>query len=188
MPGGFLIRPEEIDEVLRQHPSVVEAVTVAMPDETFGEVPVSAVVLDGAADERELTALARSRLEPLKVPKRILAVDAIPRGPSGKPHLDALTARLREALAALDRGRPAASTPLDHERAVIETAAEVFRVDPASLSMRSTPRDVAGWDSFSQLSLLVALEGRFGVRLHSSRAAAIRSLSDALTAVLAASR
>jgi long-chain acyl-CoA synthetase len=61
MSGGFLIVPEEIDEVLRAHPAVVQSATLGMPDEDFGEVTVSAVVLDRAADEAVLVERLRQR-------------------------------------------------------------------------------------------------------------------------------
>ena len=56
MSGGFLIAPDEVDEALTSHPAVVEEVTVGIPEPDFGEIPVSAVVLDAAADELELIA------------------------------------------------------------------------------------------------------------------------------------
>ena len=97
MSGGFLIRPEEVDEVLSGHPAVAEAATVGVPDPDFGEVAISAVVLDGTADELDLTQHCRANLEPMKVPKRIVTVTEIPRGDAGKPKLEALRALLAPA-------------------------------------------------------------------------------------------
>jgi acyl-coenzyme A synthetase/AMP-(fatty) acid ligase/acyl carrier protein len=184
MSGGFLIRPEEVDEALTRHPSVISSVTVGMPDELFGEVPVSLIeAAPGGLSEQELTAHARKVLEPLKVPKRIAILDKIPRGDSGKPQLDAVR---RILSGQVDAGTSVEDGNSSLEAEVIETAARVFRVNPASLSSRSTPETVPGWDSFQQVSLIVALEDRFGIRLPTSRAAAIRSLHTAIDAVRAA--
>lgn len=181
MSGGFLIRPDEIDEAMLAHQSVVESATVALPDETFGEVPVTAVVVEGPISEAALTSHARAHLEPLKVPKRILALPGIPRGDAGKPNI----ARLREAIAAAlaQEGRQSdgdghATGAAALTTQVLGLAAEVFRVDPTTLSAGSTPASVAAWDSFSQLSLIFAAEERFKIRIPASRVAGLRSLAD----------
>ena len=83
--GGEKISPREVDEVLLDHPSVVEAVAFAMPDPMWGEDVAAAVVLrDPAVGERELRQFVSLRLSYFKVPKRILSLDRIPRGPTGK--------------------------------------------------------------------------------------------------------
>ena len=88
MSGGFLIRPQEIDEALCKHAAVKSSVTIAWPDTYFGEVPVSVVETDDAScNENALMLHARDVLEPLKLPKRIVMVQSIPRGDAGKPNL-----------------------------------------------------------------------------------------------------
>lgn len=184
MSAGMLIRPEEIDEVMTANPVVVQSVTVAIPDDTFGEVPMTAVVLDGYADEVALTAHARAGLEALKVPKRIVVMDVIPRGDAGKPKLDAVRAAILRAVT-----EATAPSETDNvSEAVLQTAADVFRVDLQALSPRSTPDSVPGWDSFTQISLIFALEEKFHLRIPAARAAAIRSLSEAITAVRVAQK
>jgi acyl carrier protein len=136
-------------------------------------------MLDGPVDEPALTAHARQNLEPLKVPKRIISVPIIPLGAAGKPLLDQVKALIQAAITAqtntpnLDAGA----------EAVLAVAADIFRVPISDLSLRSTPDMVAGWDSFTQISLILALEDRFNRRISAARAAAIRSLADALAAV-----
>ncbi len=180
MMAGFLIRPEEIDEAMTAHPAVAESVSVALPNTEFGEIPVTAVVLKRAASEAELTAHAQSALEPLKVPKRIIAVPAVPRGISGKPELKALQALLARAMQ--DEQAPAAA---DQALAadVLKLAARVFRIDPAQLDLASAPGKVVGWDSFSHVTLVLAAETRFGVEIGPEAAAAITSLGDLLAAI-----
>lgn len=179
MSAGFLIRPEEIDEALHRHPNVVSSATVGMPDDAFDEVPMSVVRVDGNTSETDLTAHARQHLELLKVPKRIIVVPEIPLGAAGKPNLDQVTALILAALNTKPEN-PHATLGAD---TVLAVASDIFRVRISDLSMRSTPDTVAGWDSFTQISLIMALEESFGRRIPTARAAAIRSLADALVAV-----
>lgn len=85
--GGEKISPREVDEVLANHPAVAQAVTFAVPHEKLGEDVASAVVLreNATATERELQEFAASRLADFKVPRQVLILDDIPKGPTGKP-------------------------------------------------------------------------------------------------------
>ena len=83
--GGEKISPREVDEALLDHPAVGQAVTFAMPDSRLGEEVAAAVVLrDAAVSEQELRRFVAERLSYFKVPKRILILDEIPKGPTGK--------------------------------------------------------------------------------------------------------
>jgi len=84
--GGEKIAPLEVDEVLMDHPAVAQAVTFAMPHDKLGEEVAAAIVLrDGSeASENELRAFAAERLADFKVPRRIVILDEIPKGPTGK--------------------------------------------------------------------------------------------------------
>lgn len=182
MSGGFLIRPEEIDEVMSTHPAVTQSVTVALSDPDFGEIPVTAVVLSAAVDEAALTAHARARLETSKVPKRIIALPVIPRGDAGKPRLDELRAALATSIEG-EAGARAQGLAEDTFADVSALAAEVFRVDPASLQPASSPETVPGWDSFSQIMLILAAEERFAIRIPAAKVAGIRSLGELQTVI-----
>jgi acyl-CoA synthetase (AMP-forming)/AMP-acid ligase II len=95
--GGEKIAPREVDEVLLSHPAVAQAVTFALPHDKLGEEVAAAVVLrEGAAgaSEGELRDLVRARLADFKVPRRIVFVDAIPTGPTGKLQRIGLAQRL----------------------------------------------------------------------------------------------
>jgi acyl-CoA synthetase (AMP-forming)/AMP-acid ligase II len=84
--GGEKVYPEEVEEILKEHPTVMDAVAVGIPDDTFGEI-ITAVVQahsgDGV-DEPELIAWVKSRLSSYKAPKHIVAIDTIGRAPNGK--------------------------------------------------------------------------------------------------------
>ena len=84
--GGEKVSPCEIDDVLMDHEAVAQVVTFAMPHDKLGEEVAAAVVLrDGAdADERTLRDFAASRLTDFKVPRKIVFLDEIPKGATGK--------------------------------------------------------------------------------------------------------
>jgi acyl-CoA synthetase (AMP-forming)/AMP-acid ligase II len=84
--GGEKVAPVEVDEVLMEHPAVHQAVTFAMPHDKLGEDVAAAVVLrEGmTATERELQDFANAQLAAFKVPRRIVILDEIPKGATGK--------------------------------------------------------------------------------------------------------
>ncbi|MCD2170056.1 long-chain-fatty-acid--CoA ligase [Microbacterium sp. JC 701] len=84
--GGFNVAPTEVENVLRQHPSVAEVAVVGLPDEHSGEEVVAAVVptTPGEFDAEAVRAFARGILTPYKVPKRVIVVDELPRSLIGK--------------------------------------------------------------------------------------------------------
>ncbi|HYV98529.1 MAG TPA: acyl--CoA ligase [Gemmatimonadaceae bacterium] len=84
--GGEKISPREVDEIIMEHPAVHQCVTFAMPHDMLGEEVAAAIVLkQGAqATDKELREFAKSRLADFKVPKKIVILDAIPVGATGK--------------------------------------------------------------------------------------------------------
>jgi acyl-CoA synthetase (AMP-forming)/AMP-acid ligase II len=84
--GGEKVSPREVDEVLMDHPAVLQAVTFALPHDKLGEDVAAAVVLrEGQqATERELRDFAGERLANYKVPRKILLMAEIPKGATGK--------------------------------------------------------------------------------------------------------
>ena len=84
--GGEKISPREVDEVLMDHPAVQQVVTFAMPHDKLGEEVAAAVVLrEGAkASEREIRDFAAERLAQFKVPRKLVFLDEIPKGATGK--------------------------------------------------------------------------------------------------------
>jgi acyl-CoA synthetase (AMP-forming)/AMP-acid ligase II len=84
--GGEKISPREVDEIIMEHPAVHQCVTFAMPHEMLGEEVAAAIVLrqGTSATDKELREFASARLAPYKVPKKVLILDAIPVGATGK--------------------------------------------------------------------------------------------------------
>ncbi len=84
--GGEKISPREVDEVIMDHPAVQQVVAFAVPHDKLGEeVAAAAVLREGMeATPQEIRDFAASRLADFKVPKKILILDEIPKGPTGK--------------------------------------------------------------------------------------------------------
>jgi long-chain acyl-CoA synthetase len=82
--GGENISPAEIEDVLRAHPAVVDAVCFGVEDEKYGEEVAAAVVLSEKVTEAALKAHCRERLTAVKVPKTIYILAHIPRTSTGK--------------------------------------------------------------------------------------------------------
>jgi acyl-CoA synthetase (AMP-forming)/AMP-acid ligase II len=94
--GGEKVSPPEVDAVLQDHPAVAQAVTFALPDEDLGEDVAAAVVLNPGTTvtEAELRDFVGTRLAAVKVPRRIVVVDEIPKSATGKLQRIGLAARL----------------------------------------------------------------------------------------------
>lgn len=84
--GGEKVSPVEVDEVLLSHPSVAEAVTFAIPNARLGEEIAAAIVLRSGSDTSvaALQEFAATHLSVTKVPRQIVFVKQLPKGPSGK--------------------------------------------------------------------------------------------------------
>jgi long-chain acyl-CoA synthetase len=84
--GGFNVYPREIEEVLYEHPAVLEAAVLGTPHPAHGEEVVAAVALrpGATAAPEELREYVKARVAPYKYPRHVWLVDALPKGPTGK--------------------------------------------------------------------------------------------------------
>lgn len=84
--GGFNIYPREIDEVLFQHPKVLDAVSVGISDPYRGETVKAFVVLKPgqSATEQEIIDFCRQKLAAYKVPKLVEFRESLPKSAVGK--------------------------------------------------------------------------------------------------------
>ena len=100
--GGENIASSEVERALYEHPAVVEAAVIGIPDPRWGEVPKAFVVLRSGAEvtAQDLIEHCRQRLARFKVPKQVEFIDALPRNPSGK----VLKRELRERTSAVGTG------------------------------------------------------------------------------------
>ena len=98
--GGEKIFPEEIEETLKLHAAVADAVVVGVPDERWGEAVTALVALHPGADAgpAELRDFVKQRLAAYKAPKAIVLAQSVGRAPSGKVDYKAVKKRVREAI------------------------------------------------------------------------------------------
>lgn len=84
--AGEKIYPEEVEEALKAHDAVTDALVVGVPDDKWGQAVTAVVQLDrgGQVDEDTLRAFVRTQLAPYKAPKRVLFKDNLGRAPNGK--------------------------------------------------------------------------------------------------------
>ena len=96
--GGFNVSPTEVETALKQHDSVADAAVVGIPQSSGGEMVVAAVIpAEGhAVDEHALREHCYARVTRYKVPRKIVAVDDLPRSMLGK----ILRRKVREQLIA----------------------------------------------------------------------------------------
>lgn len=94
--GGFNVAPTEVEAVLRGHHTIADAAVVGLPDPMRGEMVVAAVVLKPGMElnAEDLRAYAKVRLAAYKVPRRIIAVEELPKSMLGK----VLRAQVREMI------------------------------------------------------------------------------------------
>lgn len=124
--GGAKIAPREVDEALMEHPAVAQAVAFAVPHARLGEDVAAAVVLrpGTTVTEPEIRRYAATRLADFKVPRRVLVLDALPTGPTGKLQRIGLAQRLAPAAATTEYAAPCTEV----EAALADIWAEVLDV------------------------------------------------------------
>ena len=84
--GGYNIYPRELEEVLHEHPAVLEVAVVGIPHPHLGEEVGAAVALKPGAEaaETELRDFVKAQVAAYKYPRHIWFVDELPKGPTGK--------------------------------------------------------------------------------------------------------
>jgi long-chain acyl-CoA synthetase len=84
--GGYNVYPREIEEVLYEHPSIVEAAVIGVPDGSLGEEVGAAVVLKPAATAsvEEIRDFVKAQVAAYKYPRHVWVLPALPKGPTGK--------------------------------------------------------------------------------------------------------
>jgi fatty-acyl-CoA synthase len=99
--GGEKVFPEEVEEVLKLHPAVRDAVCVGIPDERFGETICAVVEPSGSAADLDADAVilhVKGSLAAYKAPRNVVVVETIGRSPAGKVDYKTLKALAAERL------------------------------------------------------------------------------------------
>lgn len=177
--GGFSVHPDEVDEVLMSHDDVAEAASLGIPHAEWGEVLVSVVVASPATDASRLAEFCRARLEPKKVPSRILIVDKLPRGRSGKVDRHELAELVSRELSETQGMASAGSVA----STLSDLAASVFNIPAAGIGMQDGPDTIEGWDSLNHLQLVSAVERSFGIELGMAEVMRVQTLGDLLDVI-----
>jgi acyl-CoA synthetase (AMP-forming)/AMP-acid ligase II len=157
--GGEKVIPRRVDEALLQHPAVEQALAFAVPHPTLGEDLAAAVVLrSGAeAEEQELRGHVFSRLAPHEVPSRILLLETLPKGATGKLQRIGLAEKLGDILYPADE--PVSG---ELEELVAHTFAAVLQ---QPLPGRNANFFLLGGDSLSGQRVVNGLEQQLALAL-----------------------
>ena len=179
--GGEKVIPRRVDEALLQHREVDQALAFALPHPTLGEDLAAAVVPRAGTNlgEQELRAHAFSVLSPHEVPSRILFLEELPRGATGKLQRIGLAARLADVLRSPD------------EPAVGELEELVATVIGDVLDLKPPGRDanffLLGGDSLSGTRVFTRLAEQLSIDLQPSllfTAPTVRTLAEQLDRLL----
>lgn len=163
--AGEKISPREIDEILLDHPAVAQAVAFAIPDPQLGEEVGAAVVLrEGrSATPGELREFVSTRLADFKVPRRIVIVPEIPKGPTGKVQRIGLAEKLGlpgGERPSRDAERVSPRTPLEEE--LVRIWSKVLRIDQIGVTQDFFS---LGGDSVLAAQVAARLQSSRGVEL-----------------------
>ncbi|MDT0213626.1 long-chain fatty acid--CoA ligase [Rothia sp. ARF10] len=84
--GGMNVYPREVEEVIYQHPDVLEVAVVAVPDDLLGEQVGAGVALreGSTATPEDIIAFTKERIAAYKYPRQVWLLDELPKGPTGK--------------------------------------------------------------------------------------------------------
>lgn len=165
--GGEKISPREVEETLLDHPAVAQAVVFALPDVQLGEDVAAAVVLrEPGLTEAALRQFAALRLALFKVPKRVVILEEIPKGATGKVQRIGLAQRLglageqqaASAVAAHELVQPRNST----ESSLHDLWCQVLRLPQVGVTQ---PFLEVGGDSMLATLLLARVQEQFQLDL-----------------------
>jgi acyl-CoA synthetase (AMP-forming)/AMP-acid ligase II len=131
--GGEKVTPQEVEAVLLQHPAVADAVTFAVPHPTLGEDVASAIVLRSGttATPNDIRQFAMGRIADFKVPRQVVFVNEIPKGPTGKVQRIGLWNKLGLASAKRQKAFVPPRTAL--ESSLAKRWAEILRVEQVGI-------------------------------------------------------
>jgi acyl-CoA synthetase (AMP-forming)/AMP-acid ligase II/acyl carrier protein len=164
--GGEKISPREIDEALLRHPAVRQAVAFAVPHPFLGEdVGVAIILREGhTASVQELRQYVATNLADYKVPRKIVFLKEIPKGPTGKIQRIGLAEKLNSELEEFrlreSIGTTSPRTPVEAELLYIWQMVldiKIIGIQDDFLSL--------GGDSIKAARILMFVEDYFGVDL-----------------------
>ena len=179
--AGINVYPEDVNAVLRTVPGVVDATTIGLADERWGEIVVCGIVAQPGREpsEQQIAAHFLAQASPEKLPREFHFFNDLPRGPAGKVVKSELR-RLIEERRTAARHMSAGGSVCNR---VYQEAARAFKCRAEDLSAQSNPRNTPGWSSLAHVEFLMALEVEFSINLQPEEIMRIDSVGDALALV-----
>ena len=163
--AGEKISPREVDEVLLDHPAIDQVVTFAAPHTLLGEdVAVAVVLKDGeSVTEQAIKEFAAQRLADFKIPRVVLFLDEIPKGPTGKRQRIGLAEKLGLTASDPTADRPAYAAPRTPvEETLVSIWSEVL--DVTSIGIEDNFFQLGG-DSILAAQIINRVRVELGVEL-----------------------
>jgi acyl-coenzyme A synthetase/AMP-(fatty) acid ligase/thioesterase domain-containing protein/acyl carrier protein len=162
--GGEKFSPEEVEAMLRRHPSVADAAVFPVPHPAMGQEAAALVVgRGGIVDVADVLAFATRELTRAKVPSAILAVDSIPTNAAGKVQRAQLAGIFAEQLHASRTARAEYAPPRTPiETRIADAWAEMLKVERVGLHDRFA--DLGG-DSLLAVSMVTDLSAKLGCEI-----------------------
>jgi len=180
--AGMNIYPEDVSNVFRTIPGILDAVTFGEPDPLWGERAVSCIICDPNVDPAVETIIADflERASRQKLPHDILKLQSFPRGPAGKVVMSEIREIYRRSSGATKRRD---SGEHDVNTRIYAIASDILRCSTEHLSPASEAESVPGWTSLSHVELMLAIEEDFGFRLTPHEIMKFRTLGDVIDIV-----
>jgi long-chain acyl-CoA synthetase len=179
--GGINVYPDDVANILRALPGVMDAVVWGENDDTWGET-VNAAIIPEQNNNIDTNKLSEQFLDQAAVemlPRQIHIVSDFPRGPAGKVIVRELQSRI--AGKAANDAQTASANQLEAQ--VITVASRSFKCAEADLSLSSTAETTKGWSSLAHVEFLLSLEKEFGIKVEPKDILSVRSIGDALKVV-----
>lgn len=182
--GGINVYPDDVANVLRSLPGVLDAVVWGEEDDIWGEIVVAAVIANEGTtlDTDALSEEFINHASVEKMPRKIHVVKEFPRGPAGKVILrDLQEAIAKEADKAIQTSTGKGTGTM--EERVIAIAAHSFKCPAETLSLSSTAETTKGWNSLAHVEFLLSLEKEYGIKMEPKDILRVKSIADALEIV-----
>jgi acyl-CoA synthetase (AMP-forming)/AMP-acid ligase II/acyl carrier protein len=167
--GGEKISPREIDEVLLSHPAVQQAVAFAIPHPLLGEDVGAAIVLrEGkTVSMQELRQFTALKLADYKIPRQVVFLREIPKGPTGKIQRIGMAEKLKEEL---EKSKAQETTgPSEPHTSLEKDIISIWQIvlDTPNIGIQDDFLSLGG-DSIQAARILTQINERFGMELQAS--------------------
>ena len=174
--GAYKIYTIEVENGLLSLPQVDEAAVIGIPHPILGEDLVAFVTPANIESPLQLLGALRKKISSYKVPTRIIPLNEIPKNRMGK----VLQENLLQLLHTEEKNNVLLWDQEDITSMIRTIVADIFSLDPSTITPEYSRDDCWQWDSLGHLQILIAIEQTFGLNLSMDMEGAIatRSVSD----------